>query len=209
MVSPKNEKVDDATVDGKKSLRLAWRFETSHLALSLSCPLVRYFGSIVGVPLRAMAYRGHHVHPRRSTASKLVRHDLDRCGFFSPQELSEEPSRRLLVATFLDKNVNHLTVLINCAPKVLESTADLHEDLVQMPNVTDSPIAPAKPSGIFSTELATPLANGFVGHENPSLSQEIFDVAQAEREAMIEPHRVADDLRGKTVSLVADRVLGH
>ena len=37
---------------------------------------------------------------------------------------------------------------------------------------------------------------------NPSLAQQIFQFSMAQVEAVVEPHRVTDDLRGKSMSLV-------
>jgi hypothetical protein len=53
------------------------------------------------------------------------------------------------------------------------------------------------------TELAAPLPDGFIGHDNPSGEQEFFDIAVAETEAEVQPDAVADDLGWETVILVA------
>ena len=54
-------------------------------------------------------------------------------------------------------------------------------------------------------ELAAPLPDGFVGHEDATGAQELFDVAGAQAEAVVQPHAMADDLSGKTVMFVARR----
>ena len=50
------------------------------------------------------------------------------------------------------------------------------------------------------SELDRPTADGLIGDLNPALGQQLFDVAEAEREAEIEPDRMAYDVRPKSVS---------
>jgi hypothetical protein len=42
-----------------------------------------------------------------------------------------------------------------------------------------------------------------VRHDNPALSQKIFNIAEAQRETVIEPHGVANDLGWKAETWVA------
>ena len=72
-----------------------------------------------------------------------------------------------------------------------------------MPGVAE-PTTPAPQSArILRTEPPTPLPDGLIGDFDTSAGQHVLHVSEAEREAMIEPHRVADDFRGKPVSAVA------
>ena len=54
-----------------------------------------------------------------------------------------------------------------------------------------------------------PQPDRFVGHRDAALGQEIFDIAKAHTEAVIQPNGVADDLGGKSISVVARRVAFH
>ena len=54
-------------------------------------------------------------------------------------------------------------------------------------------------------ELQDPPSNRFLGHVEPTLSEQIFDVAIAERETHIEPNGVAGDRRRKLVAGKRDR----
>jgi hypothetical protein len=51
-------------------------------------------------------------------------------------------------------------------------------------------------------ELAAPLADGFVGDDDPTGEQQLFDVPIAEAEAVIEPDAVADDLGRETMMFI-------
>jgi hypothetical protein len=57
--------------------------------------------------------------------------------------------------------------------------------------------------GVLLTELAAPLADGFVGHHNPARKEQFFDVPIAQAEAEVQPDAVADDLGREAVMLVA------
>ena len=52
-------------------------------------------------------------------------------------------------------------------------------------------------------KLAAPLPNRFVRHRDTAGKQQFFDIAIAEAEPEIEPHRVADDLNRKAMVLIA------
>ena len=46
-------------------------------------------------------------------------------------------------------------------------------------------------------EMIDPAPDGLIGDDNAAFGQQIFDVAEAEREAKIKPDRVLDDFGGK------------
>ena len=73
---------------------------------------------------------------------------------------------------------------------------DADEQFVQVPRVTQTPLAAFQASGVPWPKLETPLADGFVGDRDPPLGQEIFDIAEAQTEAVVGRHGVADDRRG-------------
>ena len=56
--------------------------------------------------------------------------------------------------------------------------------------------------GVLLPELLTPFADGFVRDEHAADKQEFFHVTMAERESVVKPDRMADDLTRKPVVLV-------
>src|SRR5260221_3523803 len=48
-----------------------------------------------------------------------------------------------------------------------------------------------------------PLTHRFIGHADPALCQKFFNIAKTEREAEIQPNRVADDFRWEAKAFVA------
>jgi hypothetical protein len=74
-------------------------------------------------------------------------------------------------------------------------------------------IPSARPStlelvGVVLSKLQTPLTDGFMGHGDAALEQAFLHVTVAEREAIIEPDAMADDLAREAVVLVAFGVSG-
>jgi hypothetical protein len=52
---------------------------------------------------------------------------------------------------------------------------------------------------VILPKLATPLADDFMGDVNPACEQQLLYIAVAQREAIVEPGPMADDLAGETV----------
>ena len=57
-------------------------------------------------------------------------------------------------------------------------------------------------------KFQTPLTDGLVGHVDAALEQDFLHVTVAQREAIIEPDALADDLAREAVVLIAFRVSG-
>ena len=57
---------------------------------------------------------------------------------------------------------------------------------------------------IFGSKMVHPAADGLIGNQDPTLSQQILDVVEAQREPNIEPDRVLDDFGRKAIAAIAD-----
>ena len=55
--------------------------------------------------------------------------------------------------------------------------------------------------------MVHPAAHGFIGHQDPTLSQQILDVAETQGEPDIKPDCLLDDFGREAVAAIAD--LGH
>ena len=98
----------------------------------------------------------------------------------------------------LHEDVEDVTVLIHGAPQVLLATLESDEHLVEMPGVSEPATSAPQSARILRTEPPTPLPDGLIGDVDTTAGQHVLHVSEAEREAMIEPHRVADDFKGET-----------
>ena len=66
-----------------------------------------------------------------------------------------------------------------------------------------------EPLGIVLPALQTPLADGFIGDAAAAFEQDLWPVARAQGQSLIEPDAVADDLAWKAVICVALGVGGR
>ncbi len=89
-LAPDAEEVLDESMHGQESLRLTWRFELSHLPLTLPRRLVRDFGAIILVLLGAVDYRRHDAAKRRRIASQLVGDQPSRHAALTFQQLAKK-----------------------------------------------------------------------------------------------------------------------
>ena len=82
------------------------------------------------------------------------------------------------------------------------------KDFIEVPFVSWLGASTLQPIRVVLPKLQTPLADGFMGDVHPAFEQQFLHVAVAQREAIIEPDAMADDLTGEAVVLVAFRVSG-
>src|SRR5690348_2923627 len=76
----------------------------------------------------------------------------------------------------------------------MEPAPDPDEDLVQVPLVARPRPALLERVGEGATEPKAPGPNALVAHDDAALGQDRLDLTQAQAEAVVEPHGVADDL---------------
>jgi hypothetical protein len=109
----------------------------------------------------------------------------------------------------LNQDVDHVSILIDGPPEVVPLALDIHEELVQVPDVSQLPLPAPEPPGVAWAELPTPLPDRLVGDDDSSLRQEFLNVSEAQAEAVVQPDGVTDDLRRKPVSAVAASIGIH
>jgi hypothetical protein len=72
----------------------------------------------------------------------------------------------------------------------------LRNNLIRVPFVARLRSPSTYVVGELLTEFLAPLSDWFVRHAHTPRSEQFFDVAKAEVEPEIQPHRVRDDLLG-------------
>jgi hypothetical protein len=125
------------------------------------------------------------------------------------QQLPEEAFGCTPVATGLEENIDHVAVLVDCPPQVVPAAADGDEQFVQVPRVAEPPLPAFEAFGVPWPKLEAPLPDGLIGDGDPPLGQEIFGVAEAQTEAVIQPNGVADDFRGESISVIRGPLFLH
>lgn len=147
----------------------------------------------------------------RSIALQFISDD-DARNILQPfEELAEKAFCCFFVAPTLDQNIQDVAILIHCSPQVVPLPMDGEEDLIQVPFVTTARATTAQFIGVGLPKLETPLPNRFVRDDDPTLRQKLLNITKTEREAKIEPNRMADDFRWKAKAFVrgSDDVCFH
>ena len=92
-MSTHSEEILHHAVDRREAFHVRGRLKAAHLALALSNLLVRDFGAVVGVAIRAVNHRRHHRAARRWVAAQPVSDQPARDTALAFQQLSEESDR--------------------------------------------------------------------------------------------------------------------
>ena len=188
-MSPDSKEILHNSVYRREPLHVGGRREAPHLALPLTRRLVGDLGSIVRVLVSDVDHRRHHGAARGGVGAQLVGDQSSRDTTLGFQQLPKESD--------------------DCEPQILLATLDRDEHLVEMPGVSH-PTAPAPQlPGVDRTEPLAPLPNRLVGDRHASLCEEIFSIAEAEAEPIVEPDRVADDVGWESISVIAGRLTPH
>src|SRR5215204_4540298 len=143
--------------------------------------------------------RGHHLTLGGAVTGQLVRdHDTRGPGLLF-QQLAEQAFGGPLVPQALDQNVEHNPILVDGPPEPVLLSPDHQAHTVEVPFVARAWQPAPDLVGEGLAELAGPLPYGLVAHVDTAGRQHLFDHAQAQRKAEVQPNGVADDLAWKAV----------
>src|SRR5947208_5832805 len=92
-----------------------------------------------------------------------------------PQQLAKEAHASEPVALWLHQNIDHNTVLIHRAPKVMPLAVNVEEHLIKMPFVSRPGTASPYPCRVQVAELLTPAADRFVADQHAARSHRLLD----------------------------------
>src|SRR5512135_890453 len=139
---------------------------------------------------------------RRTIALQFVSNDHTRRVLQFLKQLAKKSFGGFFVFSTLNQDVKHVSILINRSPEIVLLTTNCEHHLIQMPFVSTARTTVAQFIGVGLPKLQTPLPDRFIGHHDPSLCQQFLNITKTEREAEIQPNRVADDLRRETKAFV-------
>ncbi len=161
-------------------------------------------GSIVETFVRSMFEARSNLALGRAVGSELVGDEAFWCSPLPLHQSVQQTSRGLLVAPTLENFIQYNAVLIDGAPEPEFPAFDIHDNLVQMPNIAGLRLSTAQSARDGWTELCNPSSDGLVGNINPEFQKHLLDLAKTEVETAIQPNSVSDDRRWKTMTLVTD-----
>src|SRR5215468_5955228 len=206
---PSRSKVlGNGAVGRQKTLGMPGRLEPLHAILTLPCGAMRVLTPVIEVAALTVLYSWQYLAFGRAIAFEFIRND-DPWHVPQPlQELTEKLLRRVLVAAALHQDVEDVVVLVDRTPEVMTLTMNREKYLIQVPLVTWLRASVLQLIRVALPKFQTPLADGFVGHRDAALEQDLLHVAVAQWEAIIEPDAMANDLPREAVVFVAFGVSG-
>ena len=107
------------------------------------------------------------------------------------EQLAKEPRGGVAIPARLEQDVDDLAVLVDDPLEILTLTANGHEEFVQMPRVADRPGPMPEPPRVREAEGFAPVPDGLVRDGDAAVREEVFDVAEAQGEPVVEPDVVA------------------
>jgi hypothetical protein len=146
---------------------------------------------------------------RCGVAPELVRHQAPRFSFLPLQEFPKEPFRGTGISMSLNEYVDQISVLIDCPPEKVPLALDVHEDLVQVPDIAEPTLAPLEIPCVLGPKLPAPLSDGLVRDDNAEFRQKVLDISKAQAESVIQPDCVTDYFGRETVSAVDVAICIH
>ena len=84
-------------------------------------------------------------------------------------------------------HINHLTILIHGAPKVVLFAVYFYENFIDIEGVAVASVLSFQSACIDSTEFDAPQADCFAGYSDATFSEQIFNIPMAKIEAIVEP----------------------
>jgi hypothetical protein len=78
----------------------------------------------------------------------------------------------------------------------------LHKDFADVECVAVASVLSFQSAGINRPEFDTPETDSFSADSDAPFSEQIFDIAMAEVESIVEPHGVGNDVRWESVSFI-------
>jgi hypothetical protein len=152
------------------------------------------FGAVVEIAMLAMLHARQHLPLGCTIVFEFIRNDHPWHMGQALNQLAEEFLRGVLVPPTLHEGIEDVALLIHRPPEVVAFTMGGEEHFIQMPLVAGLGPPTSELIGIRLAELLARLVDGFVGDDDSTGKQQLFDITIAQAEAVIQPDAAADDL---------------
>ena len=103
--------------------------------------------------------------------SQLIGHNFSGLPLVILQQALEKTLCSLAITPLLKKHVNHLTILIDCTPKIVLLALDLHKYFIDEEGIAVTTMPMLKSSGKLGSKLDAPQANRLIADSNTALGQ--------------------------------------
>src|SRR5215471_3644611 len=203
-----SEVLGNGAIRGQKALGMTRRFKSLHAILTLPRGPMRVFAAVIEIAALAVLHARENLALGCAITFQLIRNDDPRYVLQPLEQLTKKLLCRLFVAAALHEDIEDVVVLVNRTPEVMALAIDGQKHFIQVPLVPWLGASVLQLIRVVLPEFQTPLADGLMGHVDATLEQDLFHVAIAQREAIVEPDPMADDLAGETVVFVACGISG-
>jgi len=133
--------------------------------------------------------------------SQLVGHNPARRKAVLLKQFHHEFLCGLCIASALDEEIQHLTLVVDRPPQPVFTAADRNHHFIEVPMIARSRPRTADIRCDRRPELQEPPPDRLVGCVNTALGQQFLDIPKGQCEPGIEPDRVADDFWREAVAL--------
>jgi hypothetical protein len=158
---------------------------------------MRILRSIVAPSATLVAFCDSKMTGCGGIRSQLICNELIWAKAIFLQQLAHQFKRRPFVPPGLDQHIKDFALGIHGSPEVDQATIDLEIDFVEMPGHMRLRPAFAKIGRDHGSKMVHPAAHRLIGNQDPTLSQQILDVAEAQGEPDIKPDRLLDNFGRK------------
>ena len=192
------EVVVDLAVDGNEFLKCLRPTEFERRRLSSSKRLVGILGPIILPATDVAASEVADLPHRRAVGAQPVG-DNDFGTAVALRGFLEEFQGGGLVPRLADEELQHLALVIDGPPKIVELTVDLHKNLIDMPAPAAEVSSPHPPRADIASEQWTkavpPKPYRLMAGVDAALMQQILHIPQSQGVTHVHHHREADHLR--------------
>jgi len=160
---------------------------------------------IVQAFVLAVLHARHYLLFGRARRAQLIRDQHTWDLLASLEQFPKELLGSRFVRSALHQDIEHIPMLINCSPEIVQLGIDAEKDLVKVPFVACLATTSTRVVGSVLAKFLAPLPDRFIAEDDPTLGHQFFDIAIAEWKTEIEPDCVTNNLRGKAIARVGGR----
>ncbi len=177
----------------QKPLSLSVGFEPPEYLLPFAGRPVRYFDRVVEAFVGAMVSVRGQCFDRLDAAAQFVGDDDPRFAEPGNQSL-KKPLRRFGIPTRLYRNIKNISICVDCAPQPVPLATDRDYDFIHVPLVVRSRSIPADAICKVLTKAIDPQSDRFPADNNTPRSQQVLNISRAQRQPVVRPNSVRNDL---------------
>ncbi len=107
------------------------------------------------------------------------------------------------MAMVLHQDINDLALLLDGSPQIVLLTPNFDDNFIEIPLVSEFRTT----TNLISVDLSkleTSFADSFIGDLNVPIQHHFLNISKAEREGVVQPNAVSDDLGRDAVSFIGN-----